>query len=210
MNLNPISVKAELIKGKMYLEIPEPVTQLLGISEGDIISYIPEKWGDGVSSSNENRVPRQYAQISTELNEKTELLKRFPLSHYKRGRAEYYFEGKVVLYIKYSKRHMRGPDFFFGVQYEIIRELLRKDKKGEIKAYIVFIAGAKDNTYVFPIKTFYEWIQHVERARDNNWKINMFDDQTLRTSGENGVRVSVAQYLNDFDEIEELLGVKND
>ena len=200
MKLNPIRQNVWKCGNALVITIPTVAAEMLRISEGDTIQFLPEKVDsqDIVDRNNQEIVskPSGIGRHSKSSEVKRDFLQK--LNKYgvipMRGKNSVYDIGSGCrIYLKHSKYHKSEVPYLFGLDQKVIQEHSNKDGK---RFYIVFLAGNENNAYIFPLNDMIKWLTGVSVANDNNWKLTYTSDLKLRLTGKKPIEIF--KYLNNF------------
>lgn len=214
IKLNPIRREVKNIEGELYLPLPRDIAEMLDMPEGTLVKYLPEKVNpretiSDITGSLKLKIPivdpkdiRGFSESPGSSEEVKEAVLQqlrdmgLDVKRIGRGRISIYDIGSGCrIYLKYSMHLEPAAPYFYGLDPNVIQEFNKDISK---QFFIVFIAGNKNNVYIFPWKDFEEWLTGVSPAdQDNNFKISFTSGLKLRLTGKNPIDIS--KYLNNFE-----------
>ena len=212
IKLNPIRQIVQKTEEKLYLEIPVSAAELLGIHEGDIVQFLPEKVISRETISEKIGSPKLNLPLvnPNDIRGFSERLKpskvkelflqkisKYGIRKIKGKNSVYDIGSRCRIYLKYSKYLTYNPaaPYFFGLDPDVIQEFNNDANK---RFFIVFVAENENNVYIFPWEDFEGWLTGVSPAsKDNNFKMTYTPDLKLRLTGKEPIDIS--RYLNNFE-----------
>lgn len=85
--------------------------------------------------------------------------------------SAYKIDDKEYIYLRYSKKHILGKKhvYWYGIENKFLLKLIKFD------SYIVFIAEEPSKNIKISAKSIYDLFRDERLAKDNNWKIHIFE-----------------------------------
>ena len=200
MKLNTIRQNVWKCGNALVITIPTTIAEMFGISEGDIIKFLPEKLEplkfstkdtqEMISKPISIREKSKFSEVKRKFLQKLEKHGVKPI----RGKNSVFDVGNECrIYLNYSKKYTPGTPYWFGLDSKVIQEYGNEINK---RFYIVLLAGNENNAYIFPLNDMKVWLTGVPQAKDKNWKITYTSNLKLRLTGKEPIDIS--KYLNTF------------
>lgn len=205
--IKPIRQRVWKIGNTLVISIPNGVAEMLGILEGDIISYLPLKENNHEIRDESSEINLNKKQIknnklygiggtSMSSQMKIQFLKRCnkesSVITIKAKNSIYEIGENSRIYLKFSKYLNSSINYWFGIDLKVINKYRLKENK---QFFIVFLAG-DENFYIFPWEVMEEWLRDVPRASDGNWKMIIRKNDKLRLT--NKPLIDISEFKNEL------------